>query len=119
MASAHTASVWGNGKAAHLASQHRKLEEGDEECMICRSDERPASVALMPCKHKVCIHCVETMRASNIFKVRPASLCCAVPALRSCRDPVDPLQADKGVKCPFCRGFVEQYDALGRLVSIE
>jgi hypothetical protein len=68
--SAHTASVWGNGKAALIAASHRKLEAGDEECMICRSDDVPASVSLLPCKHLVCIACVENMRAKNVFKVR-------------------------------------------------
>ncbi|KAG1680793.1 hypothetical protein FOA52_008126 [Chlamydomonas sp. UWO 241] len=64
------------------------LREGEEECMICRSDVLPASVSLLPCKHAVCISCVETMRAKNIFR------------------------ADQGVRCPFCRGYVDQYEAL-------
>ena len=51
MASGLTASAWGNGKIAAIAAQHRKLEEGDEECMICRSDEIPASISIQPCGH--------------------------------------------------------------------
>ncbi|GAX82324.1 hypothetical protein CEUSTIGMA_g9753.t1 [Chlamydomonas eustigma] len=87
--SAHTASVWGNGNLALVAAKERKLIEGDEECVICRNDDIPATVALQPCRHVVCIACVELMRANNVFK------------------------ADKGIKCPFCRGYVEAYEALG------
>eukprot|EP00198_Chlamydomonas_reinhardtii_P001233 XP_001690568.1 predicted protein [Chlamydomonas reinhardtii] len=80
-----TATVWGNGKAAIIASNNRKIRPGEEECFICK-DDVPASVALRPCGHKVCFGCVENLRAKNIFR------------------------ADKGVKCPFCRQYVEQYD---------
>ena len=72
--SAFTASVWGNRRAALVAS--RELREGEEECAICR-EETPATVALQPCKHNVCIACVETMRATNIYRVRAAARCCA------------------------------------------
>lgn len=71
--SAFTASVWGNRRAALVAS--RELREGEEECAICR-EETPATVALQPCKHNVCIACVETMRATNIYRVRAAARCC-------------------------------------------
>lgn len=70
--SAFTASVWGNRRAALVVS--RELREGEEECAICREDA-PATVALQPCRHNVCIACVETMRATNIFRV---SRCCCV-----------------------------------------
>jgi len=45
------------------------MREGDEECHICR-DDIPATIAFVPCKHKVCFGCMENMRAKNIFKVR-------------------------------------------------
>jgi hypothetical protein len=45
------------------------MREGDEECHICR-DDVPATIAFVPCKHKVCFGCMERMRAKNIFKVR-------------------------------------------------
>ncbi|KAG2448805.1 hypothetical protein HYH02_006156 [Chlamydomonas schloesseri] len=80
-----TATVWGNGKAAIIAASNRKIRPGEEECFICK-DDVPASVALRPCGHKICFGCVENLRAKNIFR------------------------ADKGVKCPFCRQYVEQYD---------
>ena len=70
--SAWTAGVWGNGRAASVAQ--RQLRPGEDECAICR-DEVPATVSLLPCKHTVCIACVETMRAHNIFKVRGVGLC--------------------------------------------
>lgn len=81
-----TASVWGQGRAALQLSQRRGLQPGEEECMICR-DEVPASVSFQPCGHKVCFTCVENMRAKNIFK------------------------KDVGVKCPFCRAYVDGYQA--------
>ena len=49
----------------------------DEECQICRSDELPASISLLPCKHKVCISCVEAMRASNVFKGKVHEIQCS------------------------------------------
>jgi len=62
--------AWGgNVRIAHLASQHRRLEEGDDECMICCGGV-PASIGLLPCKHSVCISCMEAMRARNVLKVR-------------------------------------------------
>ena len=73
--SAFTASVWGNRRAALVAS--RELREGEEECAICR-EETPATVALQPCNHNVCIACVETMRATNIYRVRAAASCTAL-----------------------------------------
>jgi hypothetical protein len=48
------------------------MREGDEECHICR-DDIPATIAFVPCKHKVCFGCMENMRAKNIFKVSPAA----------------------------------------------
>ena len=83
--SAWTATVWGQGKSALLATKQRKLRDGEEECFVCRNDV-PASVCLLPCTHKVCVACVENLRAKNIFK------------------------SDAGVKCPFCRAFIDQYD---------
>lgn len=82
---AWTATVWGQGKLAMAVHRQRKLREGEEECFVCRNDV-PASVALQPCGHKVCVACVENLRAKNIFR------------------------ADKGVTCPFCRQPVEHYD---------
>ncbi|GIL45827.1 hypothetical protein Vafri_2965 [Volvox africanus] len=80
-----TATVWGQGKAAILAATNRKIQPGEEECHICK-DDVPASVTLRPCGHMVCFGCVENLRAKNIFR------------------------ADKGVKCPFCRQYVTQYE---------
>ncbi|KXZ46485.1 hypothetical protein GPECTOR_43g921 [Gonium pectorale] len=56
-----------------------------QECHICK-DDVPASVSLRPCGHMICFACVENLRAKNIFR------------------------ADKGVKCPFCRTYVTQYE---------
>jgi hypothetical protein len=75
MSTAVTASVWGQGLAAiKLSAQvaSRGMREGDEECHICR-DDIPATIAFVPCKHKVCFGCMENMRAKNIFKVNPAA----------------------------------------------
>lgn len=72
MSTAVTASVWGQGLAAmRLSAQAVSvgLREGDEECHICR-DDIPATIAFVPCRHKVCFGCMENMRAKNIFKVR-------------------------------------------------
>ncbi|GLI63988.1 hypothetical protein VaNZ11_007100 [Volvox africanus] len=80
-----TATVWGQGKAAILAATNKKIQPGEEECHICK-DDVPASVTLRPCGHMVCFGCVENLRAKNIFR------------------------ADKGVKCPFCRQYVTQYE---------
>jgi hypothetical protein len=65
-----TATVWGQGRAAiHLSNQAAALvKDADEECMICR-DDVPATIAFVPCSHRVCFACVENMRAKNIFKV--------------------------------------------------
>jgi hypothetical protein len=70
MSTAVTASVWGQGLAAIKLSAlaSRGMQEGDEECHICR-DDIPATIAFVPCKHKVCFNCMENMRAKNIFKV--------------------------------------------------
>ncbi len=81
-----TASVWGQGRAALKLSQRKGVADGEEECHICR--DGPASVSFKPCAHKVCFACVENMRAKNIFR------------------------QDKGVKCPFCRAFVDEYAAV-------
>lgn len=55
--------------ALSAAAAQQAGDSGEEECHICR-DEIPATIAFMPCKHKVCFGCVENMRAKNIFKVR-------------------------------------------------
>jgi hypothetical protein len=71
MPSAVTANVWGQGRAAQqLATQAASLvKDAEEECMICR-DDVPATIAFVPCAHRVCFACVENMRAKNIFRVR-------------------------------------------------
>eukprot|EP00878_Enallax_costatus_P000641 GHUV01000746.1.p2 GENE.GHUV01000746.1~~GHUV01000746.1.p2 ORF type:complete len:248 (+),score=65.02 GHUV01000746.1:178-921(+) len=84
-----TASVWGQGRQASALSAQaaKRMGKGDEECHICR-DDVPATISFVPCKHKVCFGCVENMRAKNIFK------------------------ADKGIRCPFCRQYVDGYQSL-------
>jgi hypothetical protein len=141
-----TANVWGQGRAAAtLSHKAGRLQDGEEECMICR-EEVAASVAFQPCSHAVCFACVENMRAKNIFKVRergesPERLLKTPPpltlgrvhpsgprqphahAVAVCRPalpfPTPPrrngvaaAQADKGVKCPFCRGYIDGYRSL-------
>jgi hypothetical protein len=72
MSTAVMASVWGQGLAAmRLSAQALQtgMREGDEECHICRADI-PATVAFVPCRHKVCFGCMENLRAKNILKVR-------------------------------------------------
>ena len=76
MSSAVTASAWGQGLAAMMLSAQVAsvgMREGDEECHICRDDVL-ATIAFVPCKHKVCFGCMERMRAKNIFKVRYAAV---------------------------------------------
>ena len=87
--SAWTATVWGGAQKAMLASTARKLQPGEDECMICR-DDVPASVKFISCGHTACFFCVEQLRAKNVFK------------------------ADKGVKCPFCRAYIESYTPANR-----
>ncbi len=83
-----TANVWGQGKVAlNLSRLQGTLKDDEEECHICR-DDRPVGVGFKPCGHGVCFHCVESMRAKNIFR------------------------GDQGVKCPFCRAYVDEYVSL-------
>ncbi|KAK9825899.1 hypothetical protein WJX81_003469 [Elliptochloris bilobata] len=77
------ACAWGKGAAISYVAP---LKEGEEECVICF--ERAVQVKFRPCKHGACFTCVDKLRAANIFK------------------------ADAGVKCPFCRQFVQGYDTL-------
>lgn len=72
--SAWTAAVWGGAGRAHLAEDlarqgHLTAGHEDEECWVCRNDVL-ATVLCKPCDHKVCVACVENLRAKNIFKVR-------------------------------------------------
>ncbi|KAF5832809.1 hypothetical protein DUNSADRAFT_11182 [Dunaliella salina] len=85
-----TASVWGKGKQAQMTS--RPLRPGEEECSLCRNDV-PALVRLKGCdcsNYAVCLACVENLRATNIFR------------------------ANKGVTCPFCRGYIECFEPVTR-----
>ena len=85
----------------------------EEECQICRSDELPASISLLPCNHKVCISCVEAMRAKNIFKGEYIQFRYRV----FMHSHLLPSQVDRGVRCPFCRGFVDEYAAINAETS--
>eukprot|EP00803_Ostreobium_quekettii_P005558 evm.model.scf_1790.1 EVM.evm.TU.scf_1790.1 scf_1790:5402-13406(-) len=78
-------SVWGRIRAPE-ASASKAPVAPEDACRICL-DSVPASVRFRPCGHRMCYSCVEKNRARNIFL------------------------ADKGVKCPFCRRFIEEYVA--------
>lgn len=94
MATLHTASVWGQGRAAAtLSTLAGGVRHGEEECWVCR-DDVPAVVAFQPCAHSVCFACVESMRAKNIFKVRRRRFSC-------CRLRLLPPEA--AAACDCCR----------------
>ncbi|BDA44940.1 hypothetical protein COCOBI_06-4190 [Coccomyxa sp. Obi] len=71
--------VWGS----EAAISTRELKEGESACCICFN--APEEIRFSPCKHAVCQPCLDRLRQANIFK------------------------ADPGIKCPFCRQFVEAY----------
>eukprot|EP01026_Neomeris_dumetosa_P080742 TRINITY_DN89845_c0_g1_i1.p1 TRINITY_DN89845_c0_g1~~TRINITY_DN89845_c0_g1_i1.p1 ORF type:complete len:620 (-),score=85.81 TRINITY_DN89845_c0_g1_i1:137-1996(-) len=60
-----------------------KEAEG-EECFICSADV-PVSVEFAPCGHISCLGCLDRLRSANIY------------------------MADTGVRCPFCRQYVDRY----------
>ncbi len=119
-----TATVWGQGKAAYDKVAGSKVQPGEEECHICR-DDVPASVRLKPCAHSICLGCVEQLRAKNIFRYEsrgPYALRAGTRAAAACLREREvsatclPLRcrADKGIKCPFCRTYVDLYEPCNR-----
>lgn len=63
-------SVWGGGSRATY--QPTDAEERSE-CFVCYGEKANATfVRFKPCSHSACLECVQTLRASNIFKVRSA-----------------------------------------------
>ncbi|KAK9811218.1 hypothetical protein WJX72_000146 [[Myrmecia] bisecta] len=80
-------SVWGRvHAAAHQADDHKELKDGEEECGICLSFA--TELKFKPCGHHACSNCLPQLRRANIFK------------------------ADAGIKCPFCRQYIDQYEPL-------
>ncbi|DBA74033.1 TPA: hypothetical protein ACH3X1_010851 [Trebouxia sp. C0004] len=77
------AGVWGRPKREEVP--HELVTSG-EECTICYA--APQNVSFKPCSHGACYDCVNSLRRANIFK------------------------ADAGVKCPYCRAYVENYEGL-------
>ncbi|DBB07365.1 TPA: hypothetical protein ACH3X3_008852 [Trebouxia sp. C0006] len=77
------AGVWGRPKREEVP--HAVVTSG-EECTICYA--APQNVCFKPCNHGACHGCVGNLRRANIFK------------------------ADAGVKCPYCRGYVESYQGV-------
>ncbi|GMH37009.1 hypothetical protein BSKO_04882 [Bryopsis sp. KO-2023] len=81
-------SVWGKPKFGQVDGPAGSDSlAGLDTCMICCADVR-VSVFFKPCGHKMCYCCVEQTRIRNIYK------------------------ADKGVKCPFCRQYIEEFVSL-------
>eukprot|EP00884_Botryococcus_braunii_P019350 jgi/Botrbrau1/6099/Bobra.177_1s0036.1 len=60
----------------------------EEECIICRNARTQVKVS--PCNHELCQQCVDFLRREAVYK------------------------PDEGVKCPFCRGFVDHYEPINR-----
>ncbi|KAL4458757.1 hypothetical protein ABPG75_013622 [Micractinium tetrahymenae] len=87
-------SAWGGGAGGSSADRAR-LPKGQEDCHICGADS-PVEIKLQPCKHELCLGCVNSMRNANI------------------------LRPDAGLKCPFCREFVDGFtDMNGRADTIQ
>jgi Zinc finger, C3HC4 type (RING finger) len=122
-ANAWTGSAWGKGPATAADDQDY---EGDDACGICLN--APEAVSLQPCKHKICAGCVDRLRYQLISTVgwcmmqhmsvvgwcmmqHMSSVCGAYKATGFDNDmhASKRLQAESGVKCPFCRGFVSDY----------
>ncbi|KAL4435864.1 hypothetical protein ABPG77_000626 [Micractinium sp. CCAP 211/92] len=86
-------SAWGGGVGGSSAERSR-LPKGEEDCHICGADS-PVEIKLQPCNHELCLGCVNSMRNANI------------------------LRPDAGLKCPFCREFVDGFtDMNGRRDTI-
>jgi hypothetical protein len=84
--------AWGAGGAA--GGDRARLPKGKDPCHICGEDSM-CEVTLQPCKHEMCLSCCNTMRQGIVFK------------------------ADAGLKCPFCREFVDGFtDMAGRSDTI-
>eukprot|EP00892_Ulva_mutabilis_P007890 jgi/Ulvmu1/5473/UM023_0009.1 len=62
-----------------------------KQCYICFADQSyDMLVQFLPCKHDACVVCMEDLRKEAIRKTA------------------------KGVNCPFCRTFVDQYEAIDK-----
>jgi hypothetical protein len=109
------AKVWGGSTST---ADRDRLPKGDEPCHICGEDAM-VEVKLQPCQHEICLGCCNAMRANVVFKVSPRGpLRGAPPAtLRhvwagfraAAASPCRCLQADAGLKCPFCRDYVDGF----------
>lgn len=105
--------AWGNNANAPT----REPYNGESACCICFN--APEEVRFSPCKHEVCRPCLDRLRQANIFKVN----FCGTNGCRSgfdiehsyfqaFGDTLCGPQADAGVKCPFCRQYVEGYNPI-------
>ena len=103
------AGVWGRPVHAE-AEVEQDILDSDFACSICFT--KPQSVRFRPCKHAACKTCVDSLRRTNIFKVCNCNSITSI--LSDLPQPTFkfPLQADAGVKCPYCRGYVEGYEPL-------
>lgn len=54
------------------------------DCDIC-SEESASNIQYKPCSHYSCFDCFIKLRQANLFK------------------------ADQGVRCPFCRQYIEKF----------
>ncbi|KAK9804976.1 hypothetical protein WJX73_006383 [Symbiochloris irregularis] len=77
--------AWGS-KAKQSTDSPPKLQEGQEECNICF--ESAVDVRFVPCKHGSCNSCVDQLRIAAVFK------------------------PDAGVRCPYCRQYVNGFSSL-------
>lgn len=81
-------SVWGRPIRDEAVQEQEDATNSEEQCTICYSGA--SNVIFKPCNHAACKPCVDGLRRSNIFK------------------------ADAGVKCPYCRAYVEKYQPVDR-----
>lgn len=106
------ANAWGRRLTYEIAPKEETENFEGEECNICCANT--VTVSFRPCNHVACKTCVDNLRRNNIFRVR---LC---ERARECADHQclvrDAMQADAGVKCPYCRSYVESYMPLDKYV---
>ena len=111
-------SVWGRINRDEVAQEQDDTSNTEEQCTICYNGAQ--SVRFKPCNHAACKNCVDDLRRTNIFKVCVQSSLPALPADHTDLQVLTALayaQADAGVKCPYCRTYVENYEPLERYCS--
>ena len=123
MKSAWGVNAWGVKQADASVEE---IKPGQTECNLCSAG--PEAVTFQPCDHRACRACVNKLRAVNIFKVQlrlfiltfillTANLLLDV-AIRIAKVWIVMPQADKGIRCPWCRQFVEGFVSDGGYMSL-